>query len=289
MRRLPRLSHPAGHFYSPVCDPQQLLTDAARIWPEHPSPMGIDFREEAQLQILREVFPRWIGDYDYPETLLEDPVRGPAGFYTRNSQFSWLDSRALFVLLREFRPKRIIEIGSGYSSLLMADVNRRFLDSEIAITCIEPFPRPFLSRGIPGIQRLLKQRVQEVPQKVFEELEPGDLLFIDSSHVSKTGSDVNHIYFEIVPRLPPGTLIHIHDIFLPADYCKDWAIEENRSWNEQYLVQAMLTYSRALQVVFGCNYAVLRFPEEVRRALNHPRQHVFGGASLWLQRNDERV
>ena len=107
---------------------------------------------------------------------------------------------------------------------------------------------------------------------------------IESSHVAKTGSDVNHLYFEVLPRLVPGVRIHIHDIYLPHDYPKQWAIHDNRSWNEQYLVRALLMYSTAFRVTFGCNYALSCHPEHVRRALNHRKGHVFGGGSLWIER-----
>ena len=137
---------------------------------------------------------------------------------------------------------------------------------------------------MPGIARLLVQRVQEVPLREFSRLEAGDVLFIDSSHVAKTGSDVNHLYFEVLPRLAPGVRIHVHDIFLPHDYPQDWAVTDNRSWNEQYLLRALLMYSQAFRVVFGCSYAFHRFPEEVRAALALPSAAAFGGGSFWMEK-----
>lgn len=111
----------------------------------------------------------------------------------------------------------MIEFGSGYSSLLMADVNRRFLGNQSHVRCIGPYPRELLKRGVAGIDEVLVQRVQDVSLNVFADLEAGDVLFIDSSHVSKTGSDVNYLYFEVLPRLTAGVVVHIHDIFLPHD------------------------------------------------------------------------
>jgi len=108
----------------------------------------------------------------------------------------------------------------------------------------------------------IARRVQDVDAELWSELAAGDVLFIDSSHVAKTGSDVNHLCFEVLPRLRPGVLVHVHDIFLPQDYLKEWAIAQNRSWNEQYVVQALLMYSFAFRVKFGCAYAYLRLPEE---------------------------
>jgi predicted O-methyltransferase YrrM len=206
------------------------------------------------------------------------------GYYTQNSQFSWLDSRALFVLLQAWRPQRIIEVGSGYSSLLMADINERLLDRSCRITCIEPYPRPFLQRPIAGLSEVIVQKVQEVPLETFESLEAGDILFIDSSHVSKTGSDVNYLYFEVLPRLRDGVRIHIHDIFLPSDYPKEWVLQDQRSWNEQYLLRALLMHSHGFVIEFGCNYAWFRFQDEVSRALAFADGRAFGGGSIWLRR-----
>jgi hypothetical protein len=273
-------AHEIGHFYSPVVDPRTL--DAARLWPARPEILGIDFNDGSHETILQDIFPRFIAAYDYPERLEENPEL--TQFFTQNSQFSWLDSRALFVLLREWRPQRFIEVGSGFSTLLAADVNRRFLGDSIAITCVEPYPREFLRKGIIGVSRLIEEKVQDVPLAEFTALQAGDVLFIDSSHVAKTGSDVNFLYFDVLPRLKPGVRVHIHDIFLPHDYPRDWVIDENRSWNEQYLLRALLMHSKAYRVVFGCSYAFWRFPELVKAALAHPRGHAFAGGSFWIER-----
>ena len=277
-----KLPFPPGHFYSPIVDTEALAKERARIWPADPQVAGIEFDDASHRHVLQDVLPRQLPAYDYPETLPDSDTL--SSFYTRNSQFSWLDARALFALLREWRPRRIVEVGSGYSSLLMADVNRRFLGGDCEISCIEPYPRPFLQAGVPGIARLLVQRVQDVPLREFSRLEAGDVLFIDSSHVAKTGSDVNHLYFEVLPRLAPGVRIHVHDIFLPHDYPQDWAVTDNRSWNEQYLLRALLMYSKAFRVVFGCSYAFHRFPEEVRAALALPSAAAFGGGSFWMEK-----
>lgn len=270
---------PDGHFYSPIVSKAELESNAAWTWPEKPRILGIDFNEAEQTRWLTEVLPRHLPDFDYPD---EPDGRGNgSGFYIKNPAFSWLDARMLFALLRELRPRRMIEIGSGFSSLLTADVNRRFLNGNLELTCIEPYPRDFLRKGVVGISSLVERRVQDVPLETFAALEAGDILFIDSSHVAKTGSDVNFIYFEILPRLREGVLIHIHDIFLPHDYPKNWVLDIGLNWNEQYLVRALLMYSSAFEVLFGCAYAAARFPELVRQALGG---ELYGGGSLWLRK-----
>ena len=271
---------PPGHFYSPIVDTRAAAAERERLWPLQPVTAGIDWNDEGHRQLLTGIFPRFLPLYDYPEVLPDGPDL--VTFYTRNSQFSWLDARALFVLLHAWRPSRIVEVGSGYSSLLIADVNRRWFGGGIRVTCIEPYPRAFLKKGIDGISRLIEDRVQDVALAEFSALAAGDLLFIDSSHVAKTGSDVNHLYFNVLPTLAPGVHIHIHDIFLPHEYPQSWAIDENRSWNEQYLVHALLMYSKAFRVEFGCSYAFQTFPDLVIEALAHPKGHGYGGGSLWL-------
>lgn len=277
------VAHPPGHFYSPVVDPADARQKESSLWPPTPHIiLGIDFNNASHQHILEIDFPAYMPDYSYPET--EDAVTVKNGFYTGNSQFSWLDSRALFVLLRKWQPKRIVEVGSGFSSLLMADVNRRFLDLKCEITCIEPYPRDFLKLGVDGIHELIEKPIQQIPLDFFDRLEKGDILFIDSTHVAKTGSDVNYLFFEVLPRLKSGVFIHIHDIFLPNEYPKDWVITENRSWNEQYLLRALLMYSSAFRVVFGCSYAFSAMPARVQAALNNPNAHAYAGGSIWIER-----
>jgi hypothetical protein len=271
---------PDGHFYSPVVDPDDIARRRAQIWPAEPAVRGIDFDDESHTHLLCDVFPGLLQDFDYPEEGNEDASDGR--FFVRNSQFSWLDCRALFVLLRHWRPRRMIEVGSGFSTLLAADVNRRFLGGRLVLTCIEPYPRPFLVAGVPGVTELVQERLELTDPSRFETLEAGDVLFIDSSHVAKTGSDVNTLYFEVLPRLAAGVHVHVHDIFLPDDYPPDWVIGENRSWNEQYVVRALLMDSTRYRPVFGCAYAQRRHADLVAAALGRAPGRGFGGGSLWI-------
>lgn len=277
-----RKSHPDGHFYSPIIDPELLVDREMDLWPETPHVEGIDFNPGSHEKILTEYFPQHIGQYDYPEELDETP--GLTQFFTKNSQFSWLDARSLFVLLNAWQPERVLEVGSGFSSLLTADVNHRFMQDRMDFKCIEPYPREFLRKNVPGLSRLVENKVEDIPLSEFMLLDEGDILFIDSSHVAKTGSDVNFLVFEVLPRLKSGVLVHIHDIFLPFEYPKDWVLSENRSWNEQYVIRALLMYSYQFEVVFGCSYAQWRFSDLVKHALNLSSGASFGGGSLWIRK-----
>jgi len=272
---------PSGHFYSPIVNTDTLTTDKSDdYWVRPGVCAGIDFNPARQLEILQTWFPRFIGSYDYPD---EGEPFDPKGYFNLNDQFGVLDSRALFVFLQAVRPKRMIEVGSGFSSLLVADVNQRFLGNACEFTCIEPYPREFLKRGVPGMSRLLIERVERVDPAEFTRLEAGDILFIDSSHVAKTGSDVNFLFFEVLPLLRPGVLVHVHDIFLPLEYPRQWVISDNRSWNEQYVLQALLMYSTRFKVMFGCAYAATHLGSAVVAALARPDGHGMGGGSLWIE------
>ncbi len=264
-----------GHFYSPVVDPYEAERRKGDLWPDRPPEvLGIDFRADDQRRFLIDSLRPVMSEYVYPQS-----TENPTEFFEPNDFFMGLDSRVLFAMLRAHRPRRVVEIGSGMSSLLMADVQRRFL-KETGMTCIEPYPPPYLRQPVPGIDRLLQTPVQHVPVDEFTRLGRDDLLFVDSSHVVKTGSDVNFILFEILPRLAPGVLVHFHDIFLPFEYPYRWVVEEGRSWNEQYALRALLMHTGRFEVVFGSAFAASLLGEEVRTAL---RGDLWGGSSLWLR------
>ena len=274
-RRAP--AFPDGHFYSATIDADEVRRDANRIWPTSPNVLGIDFRAEQQLALLR-TFPELLREFHFPKA---SQTSDESAFFDGNSQFVGFDGRALFAILRRTAPKRVIEVGSGYSSLLTADVNRRFFGGSIDFTCIEPYPRAFLERGISGVSRLIRKRVQDVPVEIFAELGESDVLFIDSSHVSKTGSDVNHLVFEVLPRLRVGVIVHFHNIFLPDDYPREWVVDERRGWNEQYLLRALLMHSTAFEVVLGTYYLAKLHPREVAAALGG---NAGGCGSFWIRR-----
>ncbi len=241
--------------------------------------IGLDFNPSSHEKYLTEHFPKYLHEFDYPMEPA-DKISNQ-DYCWENPHFSKLDAPTLFVMLRKLCPQRMIEIGSGYSSLLTADVNRRFFGNKMDFICVEPYPGDLLTGDVTGITNIMQAKVEDLPLSVFEDLEEGDILFIDSSHVSKTGSDVNHIYFEILPRLNPGVVIHIHDIFLPFEYLKEWVIDDGRSWNEQYLVRALLMYNETFEVIFGSMYASFKFPDLVRTLFNN--QLLIGG-SLWIKK-----
>ena len=178
----------------------------------------------------------------------------------------------------------MVEIGSGFSSLVTARVNREFLDRSMRFSCIEPYPRGFLQAGVPGISELRVEVVQQTPLEVFKALGEGDVVFVDTSHVVKTGGDVAWIYGEILPRLRSGVVVHVHDAFIPGDYPEEWVLE-GWGWNEVYLIKAFLTFSSGFEVLFGVQWMLQNEPELLDRAFPRLSRHRDrGGGALWLRR-----
>jgi hypothetical protein len=188
-------------------------------------------------------------------------------------------------MLLEFRPRRVIEVGCGYSSCLMLDTNERFFNGSLDLTLIDPalgeLRSLFGERGA-GAARLLSDRVQNVPPEVFERLEANDILFMDSSHVSKTGSDVNYLLFQILPVLKPGVLVHVHDILYPFEYPEEWVLKDKRSWNEAYALHAFLQYNSAFEIVYWNNFVWHRLRENLAALM--PLCLENEGGSIWLRR-----
>ncbi len=185
----------------------------------------------------------------------------------------------------EYRPKRFIEIGNGFSSALALDVNALFLAETVAFTFIDPYP-DLLRQLVPDSDlarhRVIALPIQQVPLDLFQTLESGDFLFIDSSHVSKAGSDVHTEVFDILPRLKPGVLVHFHDIFYPFEYLSEWFFEENRSWNEIYLLRAYLMNNSDYEIILFNDYLGKKKTDDLARYL--PKSSLNPGGSLWLRR-----
>lgn len=205
-------------------------------------------------------------------------------YYFENDFFSYADGIFLYSLLRHLRPRRFVEIGSGYSSALALDVNDLFLHGRTQMTFIEPNAQRLLSLLRPEDRartRLHEKLVQDVPLSVFAEVKRGDVLFVDSSHVVAFGSDVNWILFEILPRLPSGVYVHFHDVFYPFEYPDLW-IKQGRGWNEVYMLRAFLQYNRHFEIMLFAHY--LGQTQRDFLAAHMPLCLRNAGGSLWLRR-----
>jgi predicted O-methyltransferase YrrM len=274
---------PLGHYYSPLPDNRELARPPRRdmVWPQHPRPTpGIDWNEDEQVRLTASFAQQ--DRLSFAEEESPDPTE----YWTRNDQYPALDAWVLEAMLRYLRPRQMIEIGSGYSSLVSARVNREFLRESMRFTCIEPYPRAFLQAGVPGISHLRVEEVQDTPLELFERLGEGDVLFVDTSHTVKTGGDVAWIYGEILPRLAPGVVVHIHDAFIPGDYPQQW-VYEGWGWNEIYLIKAFLSFNSGYQVLFGVQWMLQNRPELIDEAFPRFREHRDrAGAALWVRRTE---
>jgi predicted O-methyltransferase YrrM len=273
---------PLGHYYSPLPDNRELAEEPFHsvVWPDQPRPTpGIDWNERLQRSLAADVFAA------QERLAFADRETGdPTEYWTRNDQYPALDAWVLEGFLRYLRPKRMIEIGSGFSSLVSARVNREFLGGSMRFTSVEPYPRDFLQAGVPGISELRVELIQETPLELFEELEDGDVVFVDTSHTVKTGGDVQWIYGEILPRLRSGVVVHIHDAFIPGDYPEQWVLE-GWGWNEIYLIKAFLTFNSGFDVLFGVQWMLQNEAELVDQAFPGFSEHRDrAGGALWLQR-----
>ena len=180
----------------------------------------------------------------------EEPVVGYRYHYN-NEAFVYTDAIFLFGILRTLRPKRIVEIGSGYSSAIMLDVNETYLNGQVAMTFIEPYPdrlNRLLKATDTSSATIIDKRLQDVETAPWNQLKENDILFIDSSHVSKCGSDVNQLFFEILPSLSPGVVVHVHDVFPRFEYPLSW-LKRGWYWNEDYLLRSFLMFNDAFEIL----------------------------------------
>lgn len=268
---------PPGHFYSPLPSSAEVAEAYARGGFGPPF-AAVDLNEAGQLARL-ESFAAGYAEQPFPENAV--PGRR---FYLNNQSYGAYDAIMLYGMLRQIQPRRIIEVGSGYSSAAMLDLNEHRFGGRVELTFIDPDMarlRPLLREDDKGKVNLIERRVQEVPLDVFGRLEAGDVLFIDSSHVSKIGSDVNHLFFSVLPALPVGAWVHIHDVAGNLEYPREW-LEEGRAWNEQYLLRAFLMYNRAFQVELSSGW--LFNEQHAFIAERMPLCAQGGGGQLWLRK-----
>ncbi|MDO6433207.1 class I SAM-dependent methyltransferase [Flavitalea sp. BT771] len=245
--------HRPGHYYSPVINLDEIASRKAQIWNSKKELPGINLNDAEQ-----ETFIQPLSDAAALIPFKSQPNQTSHRYYFDNKTYAHADGLVLFSILMHFRPKRVIEVGSGFSSSLMLDTNDTLLNNSIHFTFIEPNPDMTLNS-------LLRKEdyqntdvkvnlVQDVDPQIFSTLKENDILLIDNSHVSKTGSDVNYLMTEVLPRLNKGVLIHIHDIFYPFEYPQDWVFEHRLNWNEIYVVHNFLLFNNAFEIVFFSDY-----------------------------------
>jgi hypothetical protein len=251
------------HYYEPLPDFRSIT--AEQINRRHSYP-GIDFRWEDQLALLGDLAA-------YRDELLA------IEFDFDNDYFSGFDAAVYYSLVRQVQPQRIIEIGGGYSTQI-AD-KALAVNGKGKLTCIEPYPEPRLN-GARLYLELIPKRVEEMDPDFFSALEANDILFIDSSHTVKFGSDVCYEFLEILPRIARGVWVHVHDIFFPHDYPAEWLIERRLALNEQYFLEAFLCFNHDFQVALSNHWLCLDHVNDAERLW--PDASTHRSSSFWMKR-----
>ena len=233
------------HYYEPLFNPRHLRM-SLREDRELPA---IDLNPQEQLGLLSQ--------FTFSEELKKIPLErtNQLEFYYHNPSFGAGDAEYLYSMIRLFKPKKIVEIGSGYSTLLAVSAIRqnRQDDSQYSceLICIEPYEMEWLEKlGV----KIIREKVETVNKEIFSSLEANDILFVDSSHIIRPQGDVLFEYLEVLPILKSGVLVHVHDIFTPKDYFDDLILTDVRFWNEQYLLEAFMSFNKGFRIIGALNY-----------------------------------
>ena len=270
---------PPGHFYSTIVDVKDIKKRQDEIWFNESIDRinGIDLKTQEQLELVKS-FESYYNEIPFGYKK-KDNLR----YYFENGFYSFTDAIFLYSMIRNLTPKKIIEVGSGFSSSVMLDTNELFFNNEINLTFIEPYTdrlKSLLKESDYNSTSIIESEVQKVPLSVFEELNGGDILFIDSTHVVKTGSDVNHILFNILPRLKSGVLIHFHDVFYPFEYPKEWVFN-GHNWNEDYFLKAFLMYNSDFKIRLFSHYLHTHHDSIFK---DMPICYKNFGGNLWIEK-----
>lgn len=278
--------NPPGHYYSPIPDMGQVLnTKNSYFKQEEKKILGIYLNEAVQLDLLNKLA------FYYEQLPFSVEPSESMRYYYDNPYFTYADAIVLFGMLRHFRPSRVIEVGSGFSSALMLDTNDTFLDGSTHFSFIEPFPdrlNCLLTEKDKLHCTVTTTPVQEVDLELFNSLNENDILFIDSSHMAKFRSDVNLIIFEILPRLKRGVIVHFHDICWPFEYPKNW-FTVGRAYNEAYFLRAFLLYNSSFEILYFNAFIDLFHKEELKDKMplclsKSRRPLLIEASSLWLKK-----
>jgi hypothetical protein len=255
-----------NHYYWPVPDFREL---ESREWPAEEEPVGLDLAFGRQLDFLQTVVPQYQTEWESDSSPFFS-----VGYNYSNGFFEIVDAEIAYCLVRHYKPRRIVEVGGGYSSRVMAaalDQNLKLDGVPGELVTIDPYPDRFPKKALSNHVHLITQTVQNVDLDVFLSLQSGDFLFLDSSHVVGIGSDVVREYLEIIPRIAGGVLIHAHDIFIPADYPREAVLHNLAFWSEQYLLQALLMFNPQFEVLWGSSCMQSRATTALENAFPHWR------------------
>ena len=264
---------PFNHYESPYADLALIRRNRNQIYNINKE-MNINFYIESQINLLNQMSEIPLLKWGKKEE--DNGFR----YYTDNTWFGFSCAAALYGMIMLKKPKHIIEIGSGFSTSVMLDTNEHCFNNEIGIECIEPRPQRLKELLKEGDRIIIHEKdLQEMSLDLFSKLEQNDILFIDSSHIMKTGSDVSYELFEILPRLPKGVYIHFHDVYWPFEYPMDW-VTGGCAYNEQYVLRALLTDSTAYKVTLFGHQLICLSNAGIIPNINP----IYGGDSIWIEK-----
>lgn len=268
------------HFYSPIPDLESLPPE---VWERESDLAGVRLDAEAGLGLLRGDLAPFLAEFA-PSA---QPAGDPDEFYLDNALYERIDAEVLYAMVRHLAPRRVVELGSGFSSLVIAAARERGGNAgPSGHRIFDPYPRPELRPRLERAAELRPVPVADVPLAELEALGSGDVLFVDTTHTVKVGSDVNRIVLDFLPRLRPGVVVHFHDIFLPWEYPREFMEERRFFWAEQYLLQAFLAFNDKFEVLLALHALQRRFPEELAELVPSARPQARPSA-MWLRRRSD--
>ena len=278
------------HFYSPIPDIEDL--EKRHVWDRKSDLPGIRFDPEGHLSFLLSLAELYGSECKWPDKQTPDPFQ----FYLQSGCFSFGCAASLHCILRHYKPRRVVEIGSGNSSLVISQALRLNSTNQppserTEYIAIDPFPWDILqSTPLPSLTQLIKERVELLDIGFFSRLEKNDVLFVDSSHVVRIGGDVNYLILDILPRLAPGVIVHFHDIDLPYEYPKVYATNPafRVFWTESYMLQAFLSCNNSFEILCAMGYLMRNHFDEFSRAFPFfdPSADLANSSSFWIRRKD---
>lgn len=276
------------HFYSPIPDLKDL--EKRKVWDQRSNMKGINFDIKRQLGLLDRLGKKFSHECVWPFAKTTDETE----FHLDNNSFLYGDAASLHCLIREFKPRRIIEIGSGYSSKVISralELNKKEVGKQGEYIIIDPYPPEYVSKKLIKFTCLIKERVELIDAKFFERLSKNDILFIDSGHSVRIGSDVNYLYLEVLPRLKNGVIVHCHDIDMPYEYPKCYSTNEvfRQFWTERYLLQAFLIFNNRFEVILPMGYLMRNHIAKFKKLFRSYNPLKPGGrlsisVSFWMRR-----